>query len=275
MNRITTTVSILIVLAPLVILAIAPVAVAAPIVDGRYVEGEGYTHLFSVGGSEGRKGIPGDPGTLWAAQDADNNDLYLAFILPKTYVDNTYGANSIGWRRRRPHRFRDLFNSDRMELELGTADGGQLDVVFDYLARAPGGYGSGLIGDGKIKEGPDTAVVAAMTSLDFNLRLDGGSAYRFKSPATDSDYTANAAIPDWEFNVIYEMQFDGGFIGGPVLTWEGFADGFEMEVKDLHASPSKSGDYRDAPPEYIPEPATLALLAFGGGIALIRRKRTA
>ena len=89
-------------------MVMASPAFALPTVDGKISDGEyfnSFSVTFEVDGGKGVPNIPvADTGKLWYYQDS-NNDLYMAFIQPKTLVDNSYGANSIGWGTAAPSGF--------------------------------------------------------------------------------------------------------------------------------------------------------------------------
>jgi len=271
------------------LLGICGPSVAAPLVDGRFLSSEGYTHHWSIDPTKvDPKKAPVDPADLWMAQAG--GDLYVAMILPKTYVDNSCGVNSIGWPGKKGHEFKSLVGSDKSEFEFSLSGATFLDVKLDYIsedAGATSGYRSlGATGkDGGVEVGSVSDIVSAVTSLDFDLNsLAGGAAYTTDSPATDDDYTPNAAIPDWVYEVTYEFRVAAGAFGNIILLdSEGFTNGFGMVLSDLHASPHKNGEFKDievppespTAPETIPEPATVFLLGSAmAGMGLIRRRRS-
>jgi hypothetical protein len=114
----------------------------------------------------------------------------------------------------------------------------KLKFKADYItesASAPSGYASlGVTGgEGKMLTGAASAVVAVSTSLDRNLNQCGYKGYLVDSPATDVNYTANPATPQWDYRVVYDVWVDRDTFG---------AIGFgRASVGFVHASPSKAG----------------------------------
>ena len=141
-------------------------AFAIPVLDGRFDQ-EGYTagkYLnFEVEdyddgnplGPQGEGGIYGDDvgeeqGQLWYYQDAVSRDLYLAFIQPKSLIDNSYGDNAIGWGTI-DHPLDKLHGSDAAHIVLTNNGSPVFDITFDYLYSNskdnPTDWGSGLASD--------------------------------------------------------------------------------------------------------------------------------
>jgi len=160
------------------------------------------------------------------------------------FVDNSYGANAIGWGQR-GHTFKDLVGSDHAELSL--FDGGlgltsRFDI--DYISSNSGstcGYGALGVsgGEGKMLVGDAKYVLASTTSLDRDLNGCGyctssacGGDCTSTSPATDASYTPNSAAPNWDFRVVYEVWMDAAVFGSA-----GFGG---ASITFVHASPSKA-----------------------------------
>ncbi|MES1206557.1 MAG: hypothetical protein ABUS79_11535, partial [Pseudomonadota bacterium] len=138
------------------------------------------------------------------------------------FVDNTYGANAIGWGTR-GHTFKDLVGSDHAQLSL--FDGGQTLVSqfnIDYITQdssaacgygclgVSGGEGSMIVGDAKY-------ILAATSSLDRDLNGCGycksaacNGDCTVDSPATDKLYTPSAVTPNWDYRVVYEVWVSAG-----------------------------------------------------------------
>jgi hypothetical protein len=202
----------------------------------------------------------------WIVETAKDAELvHVRLILNPDFVDNTYGANAIGWSHgnaapaRLPagamgmgapgakvmmpmphgmlgHTFMDLVGSDHAEFKLSDADAHLvLHVKADYLspASAPSGYASLGVrgGDGRMLEGDAAAIVAVSTSLDRNLNECGMPSYTVDSPATDANYTPNRATPNWDYRVVYDVWVRADAFGA-----SGFGDAL---VDFVHASPSK------------------------------------
>lgn len=267
-----------------VMAALSPPAVAAPIADGWLDPTEGYGSGYTVDYALQDSALVVTGGELWTYQGpgvgGSLGDVYIYFSQPKTLVDNTYGANSIGWGSDsltgKDHKFSDLLGSDKASLTLKDGDGNIVyQVTLDYIrgtSKKKGDSGPlvsmGMIGGGgKVAKGCSPgAVLAAGSSLAYNLNTLG-YLLTVDSPQTDTDYTPNSEYPDWIYEVAYEVQVDGDVFGD-----SGFG-GVEIIV---HNSPNKltkkhvamSGEIT-----LIPEPTTFGILAFGGLGVLLRRRR--
>ncbi len=185
-------------------------------------------------------------GKLATFYQSSGDAVYMVLAIDKDFVDNTYGANAIGWPS--GHTFGNLTGSDHAQFLGFNADGVQvLNFKLDYLSSAsgtPSGYRSlGLGGDGGISQGSAAHILDWGTSLEYNLNELGycsggncsglGTDLLVDSPATDAFYTPNPTYPDWIFDVIYEVKIDKAAFG---------ATGFgSMEIPYIHASPSKIG----------------------------------
>jgi len=277
-------------------LTLSASAFASPVVDGRFQSGEGYTHHWQIEPSKYETGA--EPMDLWLSQDG-TGDLFVAAVLPTSYVDNSFGTNSIGWTDKhgnpKVHKFDELLGSDKAQFVFTMTSGAPgLNFKLDYIAidgSAPSGYSCGGVvkdkhtkSDGEVIQGSADDILAASTSLAYNLNvLSGGAAYTTDSPAADDDYTPNPAIPDWIYEVIYEFQVDGDVFGNQnLLDSTGLADGFSIYIDELHASPHKKGEYKDitVPPDTpftpapVPEPATFFFFGTGAvAVALTSKRR--
>ncbi len=176
--------------------------------------------------------------------------VYMVLAIDKDFVDNTYGANAVGWPS--GHSFGNLTGSDHAQFQGFDANGNLvLDIKEDYLTSTsitpatPSGYDSlGVTGgDGKVTLGSAANIKEWATSLDFNLNSTGycsgglcnslGTDLEVNSPATDAFYTVNPTYPDWIYDVIYEIKIDKAAFGTA-----GFGN---LDVPYIHASPSKLG----------------------------------
>jgi hypothetical protein len=160
------------------------------------------------------------------------------------FVDNTYGANAIGWAQR-GHTFKDLVGSDHAELSV--FDGASTLVTMfdiDYITASTAsscGYSALGVsgGEGKVLVGDAKYVLASTSSLDRNLNGCGyctsaacGGDCRIDSPPTDAKYTPNTGAPNWDFRVVYEVWMDAAVFAG-----KGFGG---ASITFVHASPSKA-----------------------------------
>ncbi len=157
--------------------------------------------------------------------------------LSKNFVDNTYGANAVGWNN--GHTFSNLTGSDHLQLSLYDANNiKKLEFKLDYLtasAAGPSGYDClGVTGgEGQMMVGSATNVLSATTSLDQNFNTYG-YVLTSTSPATDANYTPNATSPNWIYDVWYEVTVRLDAFG---------AAGFgTVDISGVHASPSKTGN---------------------------------
>lgn len=175
--------------------------------------------------------------------------VHLRITFDPGFVDNTYGANAVGWNQApasdagkmpkpgKGHSFDNLVGSDHVELELNDA-AGQLALHFklDYIsadASRPCGYGTLGVsgGEGKMLVGSASSILAVATSLDRNLN-GCGYCYAVDSPATDTSYTPNPVTPRWDYRVVYEVWIDAAAFGS--------AGPGEILLHNVHASPSKA-----------------------------------
>jgi hypothetical protein len=177
--------------------------------------------------------------------------VHIRLTFHPWFVDNTYGENSVNWHTRRPaqagkmnkprtggHSFDDLLESDHAEIILKDASGAVvMQLKLDYISAdptRPSGYGSlGVLGgEGEMIIGDAADVVRWMSSEDRNLNERGYASYIVDSPATDANFTANPATPEWDYRVVYEAwialrAFGGAGFGGATIEY-------------VHASPSKA-----------------------------------
>ena len=195
-------------------------------------------------------------GATQTVVDNGNGTTTIRTTFAKTFVDNTYGTNAIGWPG--SHTFSNLTGSDKLQLALYDAGGTKrLEFKIDYISAAtatasnPSGYKTLGVsgGDGGMITGSATNVVGALTSMDVNLNTNGPSYYlTANSPLTNSSYATNLSpYPNWIYDVWYEVTvrnsaFPGGF-GYPLIT-------------SVHASPSKTGNNTECVQPCLPVSVT-------------------
>ncbi len=156
----------------------------------------------------------------------------------KTFVDNTYGTNAIGWGTK-GHTFSNLVGSDHVQLALfDNSNTKKLEFKLDYITAsntAPSGYKTlGVLGgEGQMILGNASDVVSVRTSIDSNLN-GFGYVLTTNSPVTDLNYTPNPSYPNWIFEVWYEVTVKASAFG---------TSGFKNPmIASVHASPSKTGN---------------------------------
>jgi hypothetical protein len=193
--------------------------------------------------------------------NAGAGTVTIRATLAKTFVDNTYGTNTIGWPSNN-HDFKHLTGSDQLTMALYNNNNSKvLEFAMDYLTASssvPSGYKSLGVsgGDGKMITGSATNVVNVVTSLDDNFNKFG-YILTTNSPATNANYDPNPSYPNWIYDVWYEATvklsaFGTSGFGRPVIS-------------GLHASPSKTGS-NDEPMDSIKCPKDLELTVEGNCI---------
>lgn len=177
--------------------------------------------------------------------------IYIKLTFSPNFVDNSYGTNAMGWGiSTRGHTFKDLVGSDHAIINITSDAGDFMSVKLDYISElSETSWGNlGVLPDKKDEAIGDTSHIAkTMTSLDRNLNERGYSSYTVNSPATDSKYSANPDAPNWDFRVIYEVWIYSQYFKS--------LEGIKPSIKEVHASPSKTGnntlivEERSCPPE--------------------------
>ena len=224
------------------ILVLGAAVSAAPVIDGRYDPTEGYTTMTNMLLMvEGGPTPAPDPATLWTHQDPGTGDLSVLLIQPLSLVDNTYGANSIGWGSSassgKNHNFKDLLGSDKAQFTFTDGQGQVvLDVEMDYLSETGKGSGvyvsNGVSGkDGKVLVGSASDVIGVGTSLDYNFNTLNHNTFTTDSPLSVPDYSDPASAPGWIFEVAYEIKVDGSLFAANGLGG--------VTVPVVHDSPNK------------------------------------
>lgn len=204
--------------------------------------------------------------------EAVNNELSLSFLMDYIYLDANGGYDSG---------------------VLSAEDAEGLDNTAKYDgSNKPHNHDHDGDGQNDPSKNPlvgDMAwLIGSATSLDYNLNNVGE--YLVDSPGFTGDPYNTSLEPDWIYEVVYEFQIDGAAFGNMDIFGPGgigFADGFHMIMDELHASPSKLGQFKDVPPDDpfpyepppvpntpdIPEPATLLMMGIGVAVLGRRLKR--
>ena len=114
------------------------------------------------------------------------------------------------------------FIQDGMVVGLGS---GTTATHFIRLLGEKVKQGLKIRGIASSKASEDLAASLTIPIVDFNTSISrnfnerGYGTYTVDSPATDADYTPNAAAPDWDFRVVYEAWIDVDAFGA-----SGFGD---------------------------------------------------
>lgn len=180
-------------------------------------------------------------------ETAGGQDYYrFRITFDPSFVDNTYGANAIGWGDK-GHTWKDLLGSDHAELELFDNSHTMVaQLKIDYIGIDTSqtcGYESLGVsgGDGKMLIGDSKWVLGSTSSLARNLEGCGycensacGGDCRVNSPSTDEQWTSNSSAPNWDYRVRDEVWVDAAVFGT-----SGFGG---VNVSYVHASPSKHAD---------------------------------
>lgn len=170
-----------------------------------------------------------------------DGSLTIRTTLSRTFTDNTYGANAVGWpggRDQGNHRFGHLVSSDMVQVALfDSTNARRMEMKLDYLSESPlfgSGYGSLGVdgGDGGLMLGSAAHVLAADSSLGRNFNQLG---YRLTtdSPATDAAYAPSPDHPNWIFDAWYEVT-----VSPAAFVANRFS---HPRITAIHASPSKIG----------------------------------
>ena len=120
--------------------------------------------------------------------------IHIRLTLDPDFVDNSYGATSIGWAdsKKGTHEFKQLYGSDHAQILIADAsENVVMDFKIDYLSEddsVPSGYRSLGVrgGDREVSKGSVDAVIKTSTSLDRNLNERGHTSYVVDSPSTHS-----------------------------------------------------------------------------------------
>jgi len=265
-------------------LFIAAPHASAIVVDGKFDPNEGYTNVQSLYYRTDTGQDLATPGTLYSHVDQATGDVYAAFVVPLSFVDNTYGSNAIGWSG--GHKFSDLVLSDSGRFAFYGEDGSKvMDFYLDYLAQvqnAPGqpgtshtsDYTSGGITGANVSKGHAGSLITGSasnllewgTSLSYNFN-ELGYKLTQNSPATTVQYNPDGSIdysqgyadstthPGWIYEMVYEVK-----ISGAAFAQSGFGG---VAFTEIHASPNKVGGSSIT---LIPEPSTYLI---GAGILLL------
>ncbi len=251
-------------------------------VDGRLSPGDNYQLSFDATFTFGSTNVTG--GKLYFGTDngpGGTGDHYMLFAFPKGFVDNTYGANAIGWPSPKGHSFKDLLKSDSLGTgggEHGAAalpltlkpvntGGATLDLIVDYLASdvtkgsssSPTVFASGGIGDpslpgdnqGAVLSGDASGVKEIATSLEYNIATYGAADVpNGYDPATatgvikDSPATDSSYTPNPAFpDWVFDVAYEFRF--DAAMFDERWIDPNQalnfVMLTGAHASPSKTG----------------------------------
>lgn len=248
-------------------LSLVATSASAFITDGKYDTAEGWQTGFEVSYISNGNTYAG--GFLAFGEDAGGQYLYIA--APKSFVDNSYGDNAIGWPGDN-HTFKHLKGSDALTFTADT-NYGEMSIKVDYIGETSKNsdvYRSGGIGknntpgndvtrnnDGAFLSGSQQAensIVEIVTSLEYNLNQyqnnNLGLDVTSDSPDADANYeNVQAGFEDWIYEVGYEIAFaPGTFDSNYWLSADVNDINSLLSDFHVHASPSKSGEND---PDYV------------------------
>jgi len=267
---------------------------AVPTIDG-VVDGDGAFDGYSVHAVLEPADAQGvSNADVFLHQVPNSQFLYMAFVLPLDFVDNTYGtAAHFTWPT---HKFENLRGSDELEITADN-DGFSKTAKVDYLeGTADGKHGNKNPPFEALIKGSDPEILSDVaSSLEYNLnRPDPGDV---NYPWTVDSPGNPAAYPDaasWTSEVVYEVKIDLGQLYDPdaggdypnVLKSDGtgFDSDFTLTLTNLHASPNKGDDNSfgpNLPTDFtpiaqaapVPVPGAVVLGAMGLGMVGWTRKR--
>ena len=277
------------VVAVLTIALSASAVLAAPTIDGIIgpfdADGlpDGYQVHAWLTPTGDAAGLP--KGDVFLLQES--TDLYMAFIVPLDFVDNTYGPNQSPTWGAEPHPFDKLLASDKLEIKATYGGGSEIKEKVEYIELVGTKY------EALVKADHATGLVTAeASSLEYNLNVVAPVTIPpgpepINSPPLVGDYPA----APWVSEVIYEVCIDLSAVpgytaaGSPIvldLDDGGFVSAFSLTLTDLHASPNKAGkDHSfsdEVPDEFtpiqpIPAPGALVMGAMGLGMVGWMKKR--
>lgn len=277
------------VVAVLTIALTTSAVMAVPTIDG-VVDGAGALDGYSVHAileASGEQGV--SEADVFLHQAPNSQFLYMAFVLPLDFVDNTYGDQvHSSWGK--AHRFKDLLCSDEFKIEAIGASG-EKKVTIDYLNAVKEDHVYVPPFYAYAKKDDIDLVAEVASSLEYNLITNTSGTWTTNSPelGPGGEYPAN-----WTSEVIYEVKIDLAQLYAPdaggdypnVLKSDGTGldSGFSLTLTDLHASPNKGGDNTfgpNVPTDYclqppvnpIPVPGALVMGAIGLGMVGWTRKR--
>ncbi|QQE11664.1 PEP-CTERM sorting domain-containing protein [Planctomycetota bacterium] len=279
---------------------------AAISVDGR-VTGDTYTHTqqyeFDVeGGNYGQR----DGAVLrW---DVVGGDLFVAFTLPTNVVDNSYGANSVGWddnaANGKDHDYKDLSGSDKGEFTIRDSSGNNIFFTMDYLTlKVETDNKKDEIKKVELKDESELSVNGAKeikaddknpdpiwnqimmdTSMEYNLdefnirdvEKDDpylGTKYALyeDSPETTSSTSydlVNPADANWAFDVTYEFKMSNALLNEANID----LNSLSIELGTFHASPNKLDKNKLENFVPVPEPSSAFLMIGATGLLVARNR---
>ena len=152
----------------------------------------------------------------------DPDYVWVAWVISKSYVDNTYGDGMVGTYRNHPppappcggHAFGDLLESDGQEFKFYNCTNEVVfNAFFDLIAvngSTPSGYGIPAWGGGEtVLYTGDGSLVEYNTSTLWNVNYYYNTNpydVNVNSPHQDQNYTLHANYTEWESRHIY-MKF--------------------------------------------------------------------
>ena len=198
---------------------------------GNSICGVDYCSLYCFESSTGNDDVSAQ---MSISYNETGDQITIRTVYAKSYCDNTYGQNVIGWPGNN-HKFDHLRGSDNLELVLFNGAGDEsLGFAMDYLHNFDGVYRTGGIsaGDGSMINGDPAYILDVKTSISENFNTYG-YVLTTDSPATDENYTPNPNYPNWIYEMWYEVTIDADAFGSSGFGYP--------EITNFHCSPSKTG----------------------------------
>jgi SprB-like repeat protein/type IX secretion system substrate protein len=193
--------------------------------------GVDYCSLYCFESSTGNDDVSAQ---MSISYNEAGDQITIRTVYAKTFCDNTYGQNVIGWPGNN-HKFDHLRGSDRLELVLFNGAGDEsLGFQMDYLHNYNGLYKTGGIndGDGEMLNGDPAYILDVKTSISENFNTYG-YVLTTDSPETDANYSPNPNYPNWIYEMWYEVTVDANAFGPSGFGYP--------EIANFHCSPSKTG----------------------------------
>ena len=184
----------------------------------------------------------------------DPDYVWVAWVISKSYVDNTYGTGTVGIylnpvKNECGHDFGDLLDSDGQQFKFYNCTNELVfNAFFDLIypnGSTPSEYGIPAWGDEEnVLYTGDGSLVEYNTSTLWNVNYYYNTTDPYdvtvNSPNINHTYTLHANYTEWEFRHIYEIRMNRTLFGGCSMNKSA------TELVEIHASPNKLGRKKPA-----------------------------